>query len=144
MRIRGSGKYSSKSGVNENDYTTWEPQDLLHIGNNDYYLQTENYIEPKYNNGTLTNSGHGMRIDLKNGSIVSYDGLTLQGGGLSNTGENKDNNNNFPIWQSDNSNPFIYLSNQLFKANATVRKTVNVANNLENVWLRVGDEEHTD
>ena len=46
-------------------------QELIHIGKQEYYLQTDNYSD--------TNKT-GLKIDLKEGSLKSYDKLTLQGG----------------------------------------------------------------
>ena len=69
MRFRGSGKYGTNA--NANDISTWKQQDLLHIGDDGYYLQTENY-----------NSANkkGFKLDLTNGTLTSYDKLTIQGG----------------------------------------------------------------
>lgn len=44
---------------------------LLHVGDNNYYLQTDNY-----NDANKT----GLKIDLKNGVFNSYDKLTINGG----------------------------------------------------------------
>ena len=68
--VRGSGKYNAPGGAQEDNYTTWKPQSLLYIGDNDYYLQTEDYKE----NGTT-----GLKIDLRNGIFDSKGKLTING-----------------------------------------------------------------
>ena len=45
---------------------------LLHVGDDGYYLQTDDYI------GTGNNKS-GLKIDLENGSFTSYDKLTING-----------------------------------------------------------------
>ena len=56
---------NSANGGNNNE--------LIHIGKQQYYLQTDNYSD--------TNKT-GLKIDLKEGSLKGYDNLTLQGGTL--------------------------------------------------------------
>ena len=62
--VAGNGKaYLSVDNNNGNR--------LLHVGNDNYYLQTDNY-----NDINKT----GLKIDLKNGVFNSYDKLTINGG----------------------------------------------------------------
>lgn len=51
---------------------------LINIANNDYYLQTDNYVEEDLTADPKVN-GSGLKIDLKNGVFNSYGKLTING-----------------------------------------------------------------
>lgn len=45
---------------------------LLNIADNSYYLQTNDFVQHVLNKDTFTTVGKGMKIDLQNGKITSY------------------------------------------------------------------------
>ena len=66
-------------------------QELIHIGKQEYYLQTDNYADPVlYQNedtipegsqvGDIKTVGSGLKINLKDGTLTGYDKLIIQGG----------------------------------------------------------------
>lgn len=45
---------------------------LLNIADNSYYLQTNDFVQHVLTNGEFTTKGQGMKLDLQNGKITSY------------------------------------------------------------------------
>lgn len=45
---------------------------LLNIADNSYYLQTNDFVQHVLTNGEFTTKGQGMKLDLQNGKIISY------------------------------------------------------------------------
>lgn len=45
---------------------------LLNIADNSYYLQTNDFVQHVLTNGEFTTKGLGMKLDLQNGKITSY------------------------------------------------------------------------
>lgn len=45
---------------------------LLNIADNSYYLQTNDFVQHVLNKDTFTTIGKGMKVDLQNGKITSY------------------------------------------------------------------------
>lgn len=45
---------------------------LLNIADNSYYLQTNDFVQHVLINGEFTTKGQGMKLDLQNGKITSY------------------------------------------------------------------------
>ena len=45
---------------------------LLNIADNSYYLQTNDFVQHILTNGEFTTKGQGMKLDLQNGKITSY------------------------------------------------------------------------
>ncbi len=66
--------YFRISTPNKDKNSKWNNKDLIHIGLDGYYLQTENYIPGSFNinDGILNNQGSGTKIDLYGSSIDSY------------------------------------------------------------------------
>lgn len=49
-----------------------ESKTLLNIADNSYYLQTNDFVQHVLTNGEFTTKGQGMKLDLQNGKITSY------------------------------------------------------------------------
>lgn len=45
---------------------------LLNIADNSYYLQTNDFVQHVLTDGEFTTKGQGMKLDLQNGKIISY------------------------------------------------------------------------
>lgn len=96
---------------------------LINIANNDYYLQTDNYSE---DNKT------GLKLDLKQGILNSYDKITIRG----NTGSEIyfGNTNDFIKMGINENNSYFQMEKKIVDtntANATLNSTIN---NLKNVF----------
>lgn len=74
---------------------------LLNIADNSYYLQTNDFVQHVLTNGEFTTKGQGMKLDLQNGKITSYnfDLLALD--------SSDGNNSGSYIRLSESGNPYL-------------------------------------
>lgn len=78
-------KYNGKDGYDFLFDVRGKYQSLINISNNEYYLQTDNYIPREFNvtTGKTTKYGHGVKLNLQDGLIDAYD-FTIRGESSSN------------------------------------------------------------
>jgi hypothetical protein len=68
-------KYNGKDGYDFLFDVRGKYQSLINISNNEYYLQTDNYVSREFNatTGKTTKYGHGVKLNLQDGLIDAYD-----------------------------------------------------------------------
>lgn len=106
---RHTGAYFSVDNNNGNR--------LIHIGNESYYLQTDNYS---------TSNKTGLKLDLKNGELNSFDKITINGG-LGSSINFGDSNNYVRLGNDATKGSYLEL-------NKTVRDSSSILPELNSNW----------